>query len=850
MPRATPGPYVASALDDARVDERDERGLMPLPAARAAVAAADAFRKGQARTVRGTSVTDADRLWAALLSLETADELVREARRLRWEFHVRGRDNLALHQRYGDAILPWLESRLDDEGVLFNVPWCVVPCLLAIGTRAALALALRARSVHDVLPGQAALGAGPGLFADDEEGEVGDHGGGEPQVDGPEAPQGFAGPTRGFELAHAWVAAHPEGIFLAVEMARAGNEDALGLLRADAAQVGSTSFDALEGRLGAEATRSLFAELGLALPSLPAEVEAVLDEAEVADVARGPILSISALDAAARQYDLPLWDNANVAITASRVRGFASPTGDVMTVETIAYHPASGDPPQWTCTAFGSRPTRPVDDQPLIDADDVAATWLDERRGHLLDGYSNHLRVGEHAVRDPFEGEVVVRVTRPLSRVAGEDVACPVGLPPDFHDAPAEVLDDVPRISAGESLTVQIGRRRPDLLFPTAEDLQRALGLDDATPIFDLDNVAWPGAGDPASSSLDVIAMITALARRRCLRRLPGPANTTPLHWLPLCAGMRSFDGDDPWPEGDPFAAAAEDGGPGITPLDSRLLRDAWPHGVSLLHAEAYNAEGSGGAIVERALVAGGVRWLVCSRVGACAIARAAGAVEAAWTLADPGIARSLQEHGLVTPEEARKLLASFVAGPSAPFERIGAVLVFVLEALVGPAATIEAFAAALAAAPPARWDANVDAVAAAAFEMGVLLRRTRRSRAPLRAALTEARACVGHDGVLRALDLVLGRRAAAERWARSEGDYLFVDDDPAWARERILDPATPASVEDLALLPVVGDALLDKYAARIDALVDPAWLTLQLPRARSPRAAALLARVGARVSR
>ena len=48
---------------------------------------------------------------------------------------TRWTDNLALHERYGDAILPWLRSRLRN-GVLTNVPWCVLPCLLAIGTRA------------------------------------------------------------------------------------------------------------------------------------------------------------------------------------------------------------------------------------------------------------------------------------------------------------------------------------------------------------------------------------------------------------------------------------------------------------------------------------------------------------------------------------------------------------------------------------------------------------------------------------------------------------------------------------------------------------------------------------------
>ena len=88
-----------------------------------------------------------DELWAALLSLESAAELVEVATRLRWEFHPRGFDNTDLHQRYGDGIVPWLATRLDGDGILRNTPWCVVPCLLACGSADAFALAWRTRSI-------------------------------------------------------------------------------------------------------------------------------------------------------------------------------------------------------------------------------------------------------------------------------------------------------------------------------------------------------------------------------------------------------------------------------------------------------------------------------------------------------------------------------------------------------------------------------------------------------------------------------------------------------------------------------------------------------------------------------
>jgi hypothetical protein len=122
---------VVTAMRDARAAV-DGRGLVPLEDARRLVGATRAYRKGEGETVQGTNVLEADRVWAALLSLGDAAEFVREATRLSWEFHVRGRDNLALLERYGDGILPWLRSRLRSDGVLVNVPWCVVPCLLAI----------------------------------------------------------------------------------------------------------------------------------------------------------------------------------------------------------------------------------------------------------------------------------------------------------------------------------------------------------------------------------------------------------------------------------------------------------------------------------------------------------------------------------------------------------------------------------------------------------------------------------------------------------------------------------------------------------------------------------------------
>lgn len=112
--------YVESALADANVEGRDGRGLMPIARARQVLDAATAVTR-----------ESLDEIWAAMLSLTTPEELVTATKHLDWQHPVRGMENLALVERYGDGALGWLSSRVKD-GVLINHPWCVVPSLLAI----------------------------------------------------------------------------------------------------------------------------------------------------------------------------------------------------------------------------------------------------------------------------------------------------------------------------------------------------------------------------------------------------------------------------------------------------------------------------------------------------------------------------------------------------------------------------------------------------------------------------------------------------------------------------------------------------------------------------------------------
>lgn len=123
-----------------------ERRPMPVARARALLSGTQVFVKGEGE-LDGRHVLTSDLLWEALLSLEDAAELVAVASRLEWQFHPRGFDNVDLHRRYGDGIVPWLASRLDASGLLHNNPWCVVPCLLACGNAAAFELAWQVREI-------------------------------------------------------------------------------------------------------------------------------------------------------------------------------------------------------------------------------------------------------------------------------------------------------------------------------------------------------------------------------------------------------------------------------------------------------------------------------------------------------------------------------------------------------------------------------------------------------------------------------------------------------------------------------------------------------------------------------
>lgn len=129
-------------------EETDDRGLVPLAEARARVSAAHVFRVGAWSQKGAIHYTEGDRLWAALLSLETAAEFAAHVMRISWELPPRGwHRNTDPFDVFGDDVIALAEAATDADGDLRDVCSNVRTCALLVGTPRARALVERVRSV-------------------------------------------------------------------------------------------------------------------------------------------------------------------------------------------------------------------------------------------------------------------------------------------------------------------------------------------------------------------------------------------------------------------------------------------------------------------------------------------------------------------------------------------------------------------------------------------------------------------------------------------------------------------------------------------------------------------------------
>lgn len=669
-------PQVAAAMRAARVKRTDARGLLPSAEARRFLASVDVFRRGKAKFVGGSRVFESDRVWAALLSLDNAEEFVRHAKRMEWAFGGRGRGNTAAVERYGIGILPWIESRLRDDGVLVNVPSCVVPCLLAIGTTGALELALRVHAVTDTASAHVEPRARPSAAQtraaasehdidddedDDEESDDGDdvaddeEDDEEPSSDDPKRPDDL-------DIARRFMTRHPTFYGQLAKLAYDGHARADALLRDRAAVLGGAVREALEQSLGFAEAERYTETFDLPRTRLPDELEKLLAEADVHDEPRGPVWTIAELDDAARRDEIPLWDSPTYTTAAMRVSGYASRHGDALVIEQIVHRQNGKSPITWEMFAYGPGAGKRRASDDLVDPTADGLDNIEIGEGDFVDGITGQIvLLGERdengrpiansdaprIVPLPLPAdEISVHVKRPTARVKGEELRVHARLPRSF--APTNHADDshLRLVTPAEALVVDLCQRHKRLLFATDRDLRTAAGIaSSAHRLFSFDAFEYFRTDQFPSASKDLVLMVEALRGRRKITRLPGEANSSPERWIPHLAETRSYAGGDAWADNDsPLELDASPGGMGITPYWSFALSRGYPHGVWLLHGASQNKKGQ----AEQAIL-----YLVGAdhpgqrsfwpRRTACMWTRVCGLAERKWATMDRGIAAAMK---------------------------------------------------------------------------------------------------------------------------------------------------------------------------------------------------------------
>ncbi len=858
-------PQVAAAMRAARVKRTDTRGLLPVMEARRFLTAIDVFRRGKPRLVRGTRVYDGDRIWAAMLSLENADEFVRHAKRMAWEFSGRTRNDTAALERYGPGILPWLESRLSENGELTNVPSCVLPCLLAIGTTGALELALRVQSVTDVAKTSTTPTSRSTskslvdvLHQDDDDD---DDDGGEELAEEEVAEDDADEPTSNdwkrpddLDVARRWMSRHPTFYAALTKLALSGHVRAEALLRDRVAQLGGAVREALEQALGFAEAERLAEQFGLPRTRLPDELERLLAEAEIHPEPRGPVWTIAELDDAARRGEMPLWDNPTYTTVAMRVTGYASEKGDALIIEQVVHRPTGRSPVTWEMFAFGPGATKTRVEDELVDATRDGLENIEIGDGDFIDGITNHIVVlGERdengrAIVGTYAPKIVplplpadeisVHVKRPGVRVRGEELHVRARLPRLFVSTNESDTAHSRLITPAEAFVVDLAQRHRKLLFATDRDLRQVAGLSSVHKLFCFDDIEYFRNDQLPSTSKDLVLLVEALRARRRITRLPGNANTRPRAWMLECAEHRNYAGGDAWADDEePWAFESSANDCGTTPYWSHAFSRGFPHAVWLLHGVAQNRKGQ----AEQAILhlVGGDRAVPRSfwpRRTACLWTRVCGLAERKWATMDRGIAAAGKNDRMLYAAEARRLIEGFVLRSWNIPARTGSEFVLLLEALVGGVDVVEAFAQALSKLPAEAWNRDHPALERAVFELGFVVRRAKRF---VGAATERMRALLvrGRDTELgRQIDLITNGRSAAERSARCEADYAHVTDAPEWVRDKLLDRSTPPSLPDVFLVSVAGDALLTKYEERLATLEPGTPLGSHLARLATPK--------------
>ncbi len=279
-----------------------------------------------------------------------------------------------------------------------------------------------------------------------------------------------------------WILRHPEpGYRVLVDRLAADDEDAAVALAELVELDPRGTLARLAATAGAETAHALLARHELAVAPLPEQVRAVLDAAPVVELGPASLpVSIGSLDESFTDFDGPIFDNYNYFCAAMRLTGFVNPGGtDGLVVQML-----------WTGLGDGA-----------ISLNfgwygfDGAKSWLNPTGMHLA-GEDETLAypAGASAVLTLPNGTVTVAVTP--NPEFGEDLG------------PVETV----------MLAITADREGCDRTFLTPDHLVERLGLPaSARPLFTLDHWLHPRAGEPASSSPDLVLAVEALRERRAI---------------------------------------------------------------------------------------------------------------------------------------------------------------------------------------------------------------------------------------------------------------------------------------------------------------------------------------------
>jgi hypothetical protein len=453
--------HVEAAMRNAglRPEDRDERGLMPLDAARKQLRGLKTVVRGESREINDTHVWESDLSWAALLSLADEKELVRMSA-LDWKMPPRGLDNPGVAERYGEGAIDWVNGHLkrDSEGPGFA-------CLAATAlenraTPKAFDCAVRLDARR---PDQLVLW------------------------------KWLRKNPKGWEmLASALVRNVPDRV---EALARLAQSDAKG------------AFAALAGAKSDASARAAFESAGVNVPA----------GAKAAKSAKGKAprstISIGAIEPHFKDFTYPMWDNMNYFTGAMRVTGFVCDEGEALVWEQLCTGLGEGSVRR-EVTVHASftlkHPWRTHVDELL--GERAITKWNGEDFECLLSGVA--CVGGKYAA--PAGG------SKKSARVEKLGIDVPLEIDSTgLGEADAKLL--LSQTGPAERLMIRLGQSPyREMVFPSSEELAREAGLPKgAHALFRFDSFEMPAACEPAASSADIVAMVDALASRSKLERLP-----------------------------------------------------------------------------------------------------------------------------------------------------------------------------------------------------------------------------------------------------------------------------------------------------------------------------------------